>query len=150
VFIEEIVPKPAIALTARWIYGENYISLPMRHEIVWNGRVTDLEYSWRQGENWSRLFARAAEAPILPAADSLEQYITEHYWGYSRQKSGSTLEYHVKHVPWSVRTASEASFAGNAAELYGNELGAVLSRKPDSAYIADGSPVEVYSGAEME
>jgi len=33
VFIRELVPRPAIALVARALYGENYIAVPMKHEI---------------------------------------------------------------------------------------------------------------------
>ena len=33
VFIRELVPRPAIALIARAFYGENYIAVPMKHEI---------------------------------------------------------------------------------------------------------------------
>jgi uncharacterized protein YqjF (DUF2071 family) len=33
VFIAEVVPKRAIATTARLIYGENYTRLPMTHRI---------------------------------------------------------------------------------------------------------------------
>src|SRR6266568_4843994 len=33
VFIRELVPRRAIALVARAFYGENYLALPMKHEI---------------------------------------------------------------------------------------------------------------------
>jgi hypothetical protein len=33
VFIRELVPRPAIALVARAFYGENYVAVPMKHEI---------------------------------------------------------------------------------------------------------------------
>jgi uncharacterized protein len=33
VFIRELVPRRAIALVARACYGENYLALPMKHEI---------------------------------------------------------------------------------------------------------------------
>src|SRR5712692_10177652 len=33
VFIAEIVPKRMVAATARLAYGENYIRLPMRHNV---------------------------------------------------------------------------------------------------------------------
>jgi len=147
VFIKEIVPKPAIALTARLIYGENYVSLPMNHKISLSEGGTDAEYSWKHKGAWSRIHARASGVGKMPIEGSLEQYITEHYWGYSRQKSGRTIEYRVTHVPWSVRHASEAQFEGNAAGLYGAEFAAVLSRPPDSAQIADGSPIEVLTGS---
>ena len=37
VFIAEIVPKQAVATTARLIYGENYVCLPMKHHICAEG-----------------------------------------------------------------------------------------------------------------
>jgi len=83
----------------------------------------------------------------MPVEGSLEQYITEHYWGYSRQKSGRTIEYRVNHIPWTVRHASEARFEGNAAGLYGADFAAVLSRPADSAQIATGSTIEVLTGS---
>jgi len=147
VFIKEIVPKSAIALTARLVYGENYVSLPMNHKISTSEAGIDAEYSWKHNGAWSRIHARASGAGKMPVQDSLEQYITEHYWGYSRQKPGRTTEYRVTHVPWSVRHASEARFEGDAAGLYGAEFAAVLSRPPDSAQIADGSPIEVLTGS---
>ncbi|MEK6300636.1 MAG: DUF2071 domain-containing protein [Acidobacteriota bacterium] len=33
VFVKEIVPRIAIALTARVVYGENYVAVPMSHRI---------------------------------------------------------------------------------------------------------------------
>src|SRR5437762_3922444 len=128
VFIKEIVPKPAIALTARLIYGENYISLPMNHKISISEPGIDAEYSWKHNGEWSRIHVRASGAGKMPVEGSLEQYITEHYWGYSRQKSGRTIEYRVNHIHWTVRHASEARFEGNASGLYGADFAAVLSR----------------------
>jgi len=37
VFIKEIVPKPAVALIARFVYGEKYVSMPMRHLYTTDG-----------------------------------------------------------------------------------------------------------------
>jgi Uncharacterized conserved protein len=34
VFIRELVPRRAIALVARAFYGENYVAVPMKHEIA--------------------------------------------------------------------------------------------------------------------
>lgn len=150
VFIKEIVPKPAIALTARVVYRENYVWLPMKHAMDLNGGKTEIEYCWKQANRWSRLFARSFARPKLPGEGSLEQYITEHYWGYSRQKSGSTFEYHVSHVPWTVKVATEAGFESDASDLYSRNFAEVLRRTPDSAYIANSSSVNVYSGRKIE
>ena len=86
-----------------------------------------------------------------PAQDGgPEQFITEHYWGYSARRNRSSLEYHVSHPPWNVWTADVAGFEGDATSLYGVELGGILLRRPDSAFIADGSPVKVFKGREIK
>ena len=146
VFIAEIVPRRAIAYTARWFYGENYVRRPMSHRVLTNESKMEAEYSWRSGNEWCKLQAHANGTPSLPAAGSLEQFITEHYWGYSHHSAGSTVEYHVSHVPWKVWTATHAEFSGNASDLYGDELSQLLAKAPASAFIADGSPVQVFRG----
>jgi uncharacterized protein YqjF (DUF2071 family) len=146
VFIAETVPRRAIATTARLIYGENYRYCPMRHRIETEGSSRAAEYRWQVGDQWCRLSAQTVGLPIHPQEGSLEQFITEHYWGYSAQRARVSLEYHVSHVPWQVWAASEAGFEGEASTLYGNELSTVLQRRPDCAFVADGSPVIDFSG----
>jgi uncharacterized protein len=146
VFIAEIVPKRAIALAARWFYGENYVPRPMAHRVLANGSKMEVEYAWGTENQGCKLQAQASGIPSSPAEGSLEQFITEHYWGYSRQSDGSTVEYHVSHVPWKVWTASHADFSGDTHGLYGGELSEVLKLPPASAFIADGSPVNVFRG----
>lgn len=149
VFIKEIVPRPAIALTARLIYGENYVSLPMAHKIAPAADRIEVEYSWKSLGRWLRLTASANGVPQLPAENSLEQYITEHYWGYSKNRKGRTLEYQVTHAQWRLWSSCTAQFVGNDEELYGREFGTVLAQRPDSAFIAEGSPVQVLRGREI-
>src|SRR5436853_5959786 len=45
VFIRELVPRRAIALVARAFYGERYLALPMKHDIVDLDGVVKVEYS---------------------------------------------------------------------------------------------------------
>jgi len=149
VFIAEIVPKLAIAFTARWLYGENYVCRPMAHKVFSKDSEMEVEYSWRSGNQDCKLQAHANGTPSLPAEGSLEQFITEHYWGYSRQPNGGTVEYHVSHVPWKVWTANHANFSGDTNDLYGNELSKLLKQTPASAFIADGSPVNVLRGCAL-
>lgn len=146
IFIAEIVPRRAIATVARLVYGENYKCLPMRHSIRTEGLSKTAEYQWRLGGQWCRLSAQTVGLPAHPEEGSLEQFITEHYWGYANQRSGGCLEYHVSHAPWRVWATTEAGFQGNSSTLYGRELGAVLQRPPDCAFVADGSAVTVFRG----
>jgi uncharacterized protein YqjF (DUF2071 family) len=149
VFIAEIVPKQAVATTARLIYGENYVCLPMKHHICAEGSKKTAKYLWQVKNQWCQLTAQAIGAPELPREGSLEQFITEHYWGYSTQRSGGSVEYHVSHVPWQVWVSTTAGFEGDASLLYGVELSHVLQGHPSSAFIADGSPVTVFRGNKL-
>ena len=146
VFIAEVVPRRAIALAARLVYGEKYIRLPMDHRVEAEGLSQTAEYRWKLGDQWCMLSAKTDNLPSQPQEGSLEQFITEHYWGYSTQRSGSSVEYHVSHRPWQTWKASHAAFEGETSALYGDELAAVLRRPPDSAFVADGSPVIVFRG----
>ena len=74
---------------------------------------------------------------------SLEQFVAEHYWGYSQQRDGSTFEYQVKHSAWRVWPAKDVEFQCDVERLYGAQFSEILSRRPDSAFIADGSAVTV-------
>ena len=139
VFIKEIVPRWAIAFVARTLYGENYVSLPMRHRVE-SGRVG---YEWRQRDAWEGVSAHFSGEPTVPADDSEEAFITEHYWGYARQRDGSTAEYEVEHPRWSVWRAEQTSLRANVATLYGPEFAESLSVPPSTAFVADGSAVVV-------
>ena len=144
VFISEIVPSRVIAKTARWIYGENYVRRRMRHSLTGDGSGKFVEYAWQASDGWCALKARIEGEPSLPEKGSLQQFLSEHYWGYSKQKDGSALEYRVEHVPWKIWTSSQAEFVGDPGDLYGEELTRILKKPPDSAFVAEGSPVSVY------
>jgi uncharacterized protein len=78
VFIAEVVPRRAIAATARLLYGENYKYLPMRHHIETEQLNKRAEYQWQVGNHWCTLSAQTAGIPTQPQEGSLEQFITEH------------------------------------------------------------------------
>jgi uncharacterized protein YqjF (DUF2071 family) len=149
VFIAEIVPRQAVAQLARLLYGENYVCLPMKHNVTGNGSQRTIEYQWRLENRWCRMAAVATGAPEPAREGSLEQFITEHYWGYSTGRAGGSLEYHVSHAPWQVWVSNKAAFEGDASKLYGAELAHVLKGTPSSAFIADGSAVTVFKGHKM-
>jgi uncharacterized protein len=148
VFIREIVPRWAIAAAARFFYGERYVALPMTHRVNSEGDAPLVEYGWKSKGRGNVLRVKAGGTPQLPQPDSQEEFITEHYWGYS-SSGESGVEYEVHHPQWKVWSAAEASFDGRAEELYGRELNAALKGKPSSAFLAEGSEVTVYRGVEM-
>ncbi len=146
-FVKEIVPRPAIAWTARALYGENYVALPMQHRIgpdAAEGQT--VSYTWRFRGQAHRI-ELTAHGPADPAAaDSETEFITEHYWGYARRRGGRTTEYRVEHPPWRVRAATTARLECDVAGLYGPQFVESLQSPPASTFLADGSAVTVSGG----
>jgi len=149
VFVKEIVPRAAIAMTARWLYGENYVALPMRHRIEDGPGTTTVSYSWWLQQDEHRLEMSVSGDPRDVIAGSEEEFITEHYWGYVRGRRGATTEYRVEHPRWRLRTAASAQLTANVAALYGDEFVESLTAPPTSAFLAEGSEVAVYQGAHL-
>ena len=151
VFVKEIVPRAAIAWVARTLYNENYVALPMRHRVAEEaaGGARSVAYEWRQDGRWSRLRIATRGRPEIPPADSEAAFITEHYWGYARQRDGGTVEYRVEHPQWRVGAAIEAELDCEVAALYGPQFAPFLAGPPASAFLADGSPVTVRRGVRL-
>jgi len=150
VFIKELVPRRAIALVARKCYNENYIALPMSHQIEkFQEEIKSVAYFWRFHGNENYLKLATCGGAQLLVEGSEQEFITEHYWGYARQRDGSTLEYRVEHPRWRVWETQAAELHCEAAELYGENFHDTLGRPPSSAFLADGSEVRVHKGIKL-
>ncbi|HWY52489.1 MAG TPA: DUF2071 domain-containing protein [Chthoniobacterales bacterium] len=142
VFVRELVPRRAIALVARTFYGENYVALPMKHQIDHVDLKVSVEYSWRRGRKWESLKISASGEPQTIVAGSHAEFITEHYWGYTCVRAGCS-EYRVEHPRWKIWSADTFELSADVAVLYGDQFVGPLTAAPRSAFIADGSPIEV-------
>jgi hypothetical protein len=80
----------------------------------------------------------------VPGRGSEAAFVTEHHWGYTRQRGGGTVEYEVAHVPWRVWAAEDPVLAADVGEVYGAAFAPALGRPPVSALVAEGSPVTVH------
>src|SRR6202030_4280138 len=97
VFIREMVPRYAVALVARACYGENYFAVPMKHQIEHRDLNLKIEYFWRRSaRKWESLKMSAVDQVQAIPAGSHAEFITEHYWGYTRVRTGCN-EYRVEH-----------------------------------------------------
>jgi uncharacterized protein YqjF (DUF2071 family) len=142
VFVRELVPKRAIAIVARTFYGEPYLALPMKHDIEHVDLKLKVEYSWRRGSKWETLKMSASGEPQDISAGSHAEFITEHYWGYTKVRAGCS-EYRVEHPRWKIWNADHFEFQADIASLYGEQFAGTLKQTPRSAFIADGSPIQV-------
>src|SRR5262245_11268967 len=147
VFICEVVKLRGVAALARRFYNENYIVRPTSHTLQMNigelkGRI---EYHW----GGATAGAEFTGEPQVLTAGSEDEFITEHYWGYTRQRDGSTIEYRVEHPRWRVWKPTSRWYTGDVASMYGDDLAHVLQKPADSSFVADGSHVQVYRGRRL-
>jgi len=148
-FIKEIVPRWGIAWLARLLYNENYVALPMRHLVEDQHSQIKAEYQWKFNGTWQKISVRCQGNPRLPLPGSEAEFITEHYWGYSSQRDGETLEYQVKHPHWRIWEVDHCEMAVDIKNLYGSQFVPFLERQPVSSFLAEGSEVTVFKGLKL-
>ncbi len=149
VFIKELVPHTAVAWAARFFYGEHYAALPMRHKITLGKGISvgtrTVSYAWWFHGRENKIEITVDGNPQKTTEGSIEEFITEHYWGYARRRNGRTTEYRVEHPQWRVIKATAAQLDCDVARLYGDPFVEFL-QTPASAFLADGSEVTVFKG----
>ena len=167
VFLSEIVPKPAITLVARMLYGEAYSTAqtwhrwntegPDRRAVRRGEKPLEVRYEWRQRDKnkrglWHSMAVRAESTAEAMPAGSLAEFITEHYWGYAarcggaRGKASATTEYAVEHRRWQVYPVREHRIAANFGSLYGPDFAGLEPNRPDHVLLAEGAPVRIRWG----
>ena len=141
-FVRELVPRRAIAFVAGTLYGEPYSALPMGHCIAKTASSIHVEYRWKRAGQWESLGVHGVGEPQRLTPGSHEEFIAEHYWGYTARRGGCG-EYRVEHPPWRIWYGTESYLRADVRALYGDRFVAALSAPPVSALIAEGSEVTV-------
>src|SRR5688500_5324885 len=146
VFIKDIVPRAAIAMIARARYGEAYERWRMSHFRD----ALHVRYSWEKGDNQNTITVESGANLGVPDAGSHEEFIIEHYWGYTKRGAQRTDEYKVEHPKWELFDAGDARIKVDFGGTYNEKFAFLSSRKPKSILMAKGSEVAVYKGAKLE
>ena len=149
VFIKEIVPRSMITLVANKFYNENYATYPMKHIWAFANDEIKIEYYWQVGKQWNYIKATASKVPVDLLPDSKEEFITEHFWGYTFIDKDCSGEYEVVHPRWRTHTIRTYDVLCNTKELYGEDFVATLDQQPKSVFLAEGSAIKVMKGARL-
>jgi uncharacterized protein YqjF (DUF2071 family) len=145
VFIKEIAMGNLLKAGAALLYNEYYTNLPTRRSMIQKDKIIHFKYEWRFNKSWHYIEADAFPDKKIPAADTLEAFITERYWGYTKLSNNRTAEFRVDHPQWKISTLQTAKLNCNSYDLYGEMLHNYLSKTPVAAFVADGSFVEVHN-----
>jgi uncharacterized protein YqjF (DUF2071 family) len=147
VFIREFVPRAAIAVVARAVYSEPYTTASMAHDLCLDAQTGGtVSYRWTSGKSRCAITGRVAGPAAALEVGSEAEFVTEHYWGYTRQRDGATAEYEVAHPRWRVWPMATAQLDGEPAAFYGSRFGEVLARARRRPTAALGSDITVFSG----
>lgn len=148
VFIKEIVPRAALTFVANTIYKEHYETLPMNHSWEEVGNSLHIEYSWKK-EKWNSLKVVTDKLGVKIIDGSEEEFITEHYWGYTKINHHKSSEYGVEHPRWQVYPIQKYSVDVDFGLMYGPEFEFLKNEKPKSVFLAEGSEIIVKSGIKI-
>lgn len=149
VFIKEIVPRPAITLVANLLYNENYETLKTRHSWTEGDDTRTVEYGWRKGP-WHTLKVTADMEAVDIKPDSEEEFITEHFWGYTKINDSATSEYEVAHPRWQIYPVRDYEIDVDFEKVYGSDFAFLQEIKPVSVYLAEGSEIVVKQGRKLK
>lgn len=145
VFIKEIVPRAALTLVANTLYGEHYETMPMQHTWETEANTLKVEYRWKKSL-W-HTFSVEADSKAIPLKTGSEaEFITEHYWGYTKINTHKTSEYQVEHPRWEIYPTRNYSIDVDFGKVYGSGFSFLSTEKPVSVFLAKGSEIKVKAG----
>ena len=142
VFVKEIVPRAAIAAIARTIYGEPYERWRMSHYRD----ALHVRYSWEKRDCENTISVESGTNLGVPAEGPHEEFIIEHYWGYTKRAANRTDEYKVEHPKWELFEAGNPHIDVDFGCAYGAEFSFLNGESPYSVALAKGSEIAVYKG----
>lgn len=146
VFVKEIVPKLLLTFVANTLYNEHYQTMKMEHTWDVYDSSVDVQYRWKSRLGWNHIRVQAERNSQPIAIGSEAEFITEHYWGYTKLPDNKTAEYEVRHPRWNMHAVTHYDIHCNVAEVYGEQFVDALACAPRSVFLADGSAISVHEG----
>ncbi|HMT34519.1 MAG TPA: DUF2071 domain-containing protein [Chitinophagaceae bacterium] len=143
VFINETVPYQAVAWLANQLYQEHYLAIPTKNRIEILRDEKIIRYEWKINKQWNHLEVNTSTVSEPMVNNSIEAFIFEHYYGYTKISDNVSQEYKVNHPSWLINKVNDYSIQCDFKEMYGNDFSFLNSAQPDSVIFAEGSPVTV-------
>jgi uncharacterized protein len=143
VFINETIPYKVVAWMANKLYKEHYTTIPTKHIINVNNERKQVEYYWKINKVWNSIKVNATLTNEQMLESSFEEYIFEHYFGYTKIDEENTEEYTINHPRWKINKISDFKIDCDFEAMYGRAFANLTSIKPASIFIAEGSSVSV-------
>ena len=143
VFINETVPYKPVAWLANKLYKEHYIAIPTKHSMQFRDRIKEIQYQWKTNRIWNRISVSAGIEKREMERGSLEEFIFEHYYGYTKISESRTQEYRIHHPRWQVNDVAQFNIYCDFLSMYGPAFSHLSGNVPSSVILAEGSDISV-------
>jgi uncharacterized protein YqjF (DUF2071 family) len=143
VFVNETVPYKPVAWLANALYKEHYTAIPTRHQISEQGAEKYIQYEWKVNGCWNQIQVRALCQTLGMQHGSHEEFIFEHYYGYTRISENHSQEYQVQHPRWHIHPVNKCHIQFDFGAFYGPDFEFLNNATPSSVILAQGSEVSV-------
>ncbi len=143
VFINETVPYKLVALIANFLYKENYSCVPTKHLWQVNNHKKSITYQWKKSGKWNKILVEATVESIKLEENSFEEFILEHYIGYTKINNTKSEQYTIAHPRWKINVVKNYEINCNFEAMYGSSFLILNNTEPHSVFIADGSAVSI-------
>ncbi|WP_433813815.1 YqjF family protein [Flavobacterium johnsoniae] len=150
VFIKEIVPKKAITFIANTLYQEHYETQKMRHEIIESNNTNTFIYQWKNDKEWNTIELETKKVLTQIETNTEAEFITEHYFGYTKIDQETTFEYEVTHPRWEQYEVLNHRIDIDFEKNYGSDFGFLQTQKPTSVFLAKGSKITVKNKRKLQ
>ena len=143
VFINETVPNKIVAYVANKLYKEHYMAIPTKHSWKTTSNAKEITYQWKVKSKWNSIQVNALATKQNMVAGSIEEFIFEHYFGYTKVNENHSIEYKINHPSWQINSINDYKIECNFAAFYGNDFEILNHAKPNSVMLAEGSDISV-------
>ena len=143
VFINETVPYAPVAWMANYLYKEHYTAIKTKHKWELTDTSKKINYSWKKDKKWNSIQVNAQSNSNSMKTGSVESFIFEHYFGYTRVNEHKTLEYGINHPSWKINQVIDHSINCDFEEMYGSDFAFLNGQQPDNVILAEGSDISV-------
>jgi uncharacterized protein len=142
VFINETIPYKLVAWMANKLYKEHYTVVPTKHSIQIDTNQK-IQFDWFLNKKWNTIYVEADTKSTVMKNESLEKFIYEHYYGYTKINEHDTEEYQLQHPSWNVNKVNDFRIDCDFEAMYGKPFSVLNQTKPSAVFIAEGSSVKV-------
>ena len=142
-FIKEIVPKVALTFVANTIFREHFQTMKMSHSWKELEDHRMVQYNWKSKGSENSFSIKAALETETFEKGTEAEFISEHYWGYTKSPDNATYEYEVVHPRWDIYKVLDYRMEVDFSDIYGREFSELSSMEPTSIILAEGSSISV-------